>query len=128
MPMPGGDSVEEFVRLSHRILDAIVRRDAVTLDVLFDDEFVAVAPAGGRQGKQAFINAIADAPFHILGASFESLEVEVVDDRTAVVVGIQRADVQLPTGENVVSRCAFTDVFVRRDNEWRIRVVQSVDL
>ena len=120
--------MEEFVRLSHRILDAIVQRDAVTLDAAFDDEFVAVAPAGGRQRKQEFINAIVDAPFHILGASFESLEVEVVDDRIVVVVGIQRADVQLPTGEHVVSRCAFTDLFVRRGKEWRVRVVQSVDL
>jgi ketosteroid isomerase-like protein len=120
--------VEEFVRLSHRILDAIVHRDAATLDALFDDEFVAFAPAGGRQRKQEFIDAVVDAPFHILDASFESLEVEVVDDRTAVVVGIQRAEVRLPTGEHVVSRGAFTDLFVRRGQEWRVRVVQSVDL
>jgi hypothetical protein len=122
------DLVEDLARLSHRILDAIVQRDAVTLDAVFDDEFVAVAPAGGRQRKQEFITAIVDAPFHILGASFESLDVEVVDDRTAVVVGIQHSDVRLPTGENVVSRCAFTDLFVRRGNEWRVRVVHSVDL
>jgi ketosteroid isomerase-like protein len=122
------DTVKELARLSHRILDAIVGRDAVTLDVMFDDDFVAMAPAGGRQAKQEFINAFVDAPFHILGASFETLEVEVIDDRTAVVLGIQRAEVQLPTGENVVSRVAFTDVFVRRGDGWRIRVVQSIDL
>jgi hypothetical protein len=71
---------------------------------------------------------VVDAPFQILGASFESLEVEAVDDRTAVVTGIQRAEVRLPTGEHVVSRTAFTDLFVRRGDDWRIRVVQSVDL
>jgi hypothetical protein len=120
--------VEDLARLSHRILDAIVQRDAATLDAVFDDEFVAVAPAGGRQRKQEFISAIVDAPFHVLSASFESLEVEIVDDRTAVVIGIQRAEVRLPTGEHVVSRSAFTDLFVRRGNEWRVRVVQSVDL
>ena len=120
--------MDDFVKLSHRILDAIVQRDAVTLDALFDDELVALAAAGGRQRKPEFISAVVDAPFHILGASFESLEVEVVDERTAVVVGIQRADVRLPTGETVVSRVAFTDLFVRRGDAWRIRVVQSADL
>lgn len=120
--------VEVFVRLSHRILDAIVQRDAVTLDVMFDDDLVVMAQAGGRLRKAEFISAIVDAPFHIVDASFESLEVEAVDDRTAVVVGIQRAEVQLPTGEQVVSRAAFTDLFVRRGDDWRIRVVYSVDL
>jgi hypothetical protein len=120
--------VERFVELSHRILDAIVQRDAATLDSVFDEEFVALAPAGGRQRKREFISAVIDAPFEILGASFESLEVEVVDDRTAIVAGIQRAEVRLPTGAHVVSRCAFTDLFVRRGEDWRIRMAQSVDL
>ena len=124
--------MEDFVKLSQRVLDAIISRDPVLLDVLFDDEFVALAPAGGRQRKQQFINTVVDAPFQILGGSFESLEVELVDDNTAIVTGIQHVDVQLPTGEEVVSRCAFTDLFVRRDgedgDEWRVRVVQSVDL
>jgi hypothetical protein len=120
--------VDELVKLSHRILEAIVQRDAATLDAVLDDGFVALAPAGGRQQKQEFISAIVEAPFHIHGASFESLEMEVVDDRTAVVIGIQRAEVRLPTGETVVSRVAFNDLFVRRGEGWRIRVVQSVDL
>jgi hypothetical protein len=120
--------VEDFVGLSHRILDAIVQRDTPTLDAVFDDEFVALAAAGGRQRKQEFIRAIVDAPFHILGASLESLEVEAVDDRTVIVAGIQRAEVRLPTGETVVARTAFTDLFVRRGEQWRIRVAQAADL
>lgn len=120
--------MEDFVALSHRILDAIVHRDTSSLDALFDDEFVALAAAGGRQRKQEFIEAIVGMNFEILGASFESLEVEVVDERTAIVVGIQRAEVRLPTGETVVSRTAFTDLFMRRGDQWRIRVAQSADL
>jgi hypothetical protein len=120
--------VEDFAALSHRILDAIVQRDTPTLDALFDDEFVALAAAGGRQRKPEFIRAVVDAPFHILGASLESLEVEAVDDRTVIVAGIQRAEVRLPTGETVVARTAFTDLFVRRGEQWRIRVAQAADL
>lgn len=120
--------MEDFVALSHRILDAIVHRDIPALDALFDDEFVALAVAGGRQRKQEFISAIVGMPFEILAASFESLEVEVIDERTAVAAGIQRAEVRLPTGETIISRTAFTDLFIRRGDKWRIRLAQSVDL
>jgi uncharacterized protein (TIGR02145 family) len=63
--------VEDFARLSHRILDAIVHRDAVTLDAVFDDELVAVAPAGGRQRKHEFmlIHLAATIALIIAGAS-----------------------------------------------------------
>ncbi len=120
-------SVDEFTRVSHVILDAIVTRNARTLDACLADDFVSLAPGGGRQRKHEFIQAITEAAFDVTSASFEGLEIETFGD-VAVVVGIQRAEVRLPSGVQVTSRAAFTDVFVRQGGGWRLRVAQATDL
>jgi Domain of unknown function (DUF4440) len=49
-------------------------------------------------------------------------------DQTAVVCGVQRAQVRLPAGERVEGRTAFTDVFVRVADGWRLRLATSAEL
>lgn len=120
-------SHDEIARLSHVILDAIVARDARTLDAWLDDDFVSLSAAGGRQHRREFIRAIAEASYTVIAASFEALEIELFD-QVAVVVGIQRAEALLPDGARVTSRGAFTDVFVHKETGWRLRVAESTEL
>jgi hypothetical protein len=120
---PGGD----LVRLSHDIADAIRRRDRPLLDAVLDADFVQIDEHGNRLSKAAFVHAIEASEFHIEALSFEMLSVEPFED-AAVVCGVQHAAVRLPTGDRVEGRTAFTDLFVRADGRWRLRVATSAEL
>jgi hypothetical protein len=113
--------------VSARLLQAIVRREAAVLEELLDAEFVHLDAAGARTPRGEFIASVLSSTYTVLDAGFESLAVDVVGG-LGVVNGIQRAEVALGDGERVVSRGAFTDVFVSTENGWRIRLARSMDL
>ena len=118
---------EELVRVSARLLEAIVRRDAVALEDLLDPEFVHLDGKGVRTPRAEFIASILSSTYTVLDAGFDSLSVDVVGG-LGVVNGIQRAEVALGEGERVASLSAFTDVFVPSETGWRIRLARSMDL
>ena len=113
--------------MSERLLSAIVSRDAAVLEELLDPEFAHFDSTGGKTERREFIAQVLGSSFTVFDATFESLAVDVVGD-FAVVNGVQRAEVALGTGERIVSRGAFTDVFVASERGWRIRVARSVEL
>lgn len=113
--------------MSTRLLTAIVRRDAATLEELLDPEFAHLDAAGARTERAAFIESILSSTYTVLDAGFDALSVEVVGG-LGVVNGVQRAEVALGEGQRVVSRGAFTDVFVPTAQGWRIRLARSVEL
>ena len=118
---------EDLVRVSTRLLEAIVRRDAAALAELLDPEFVHLDGSGTRTSRAEFIASILSSTYTILEASFDALSVDVVGG-LGVVNGVQRAEVALGEGERVVSLGAFTDVFVPTEKGWRIRLARSMDL
>ncbi len=118
---------EELVRVSRRLLEAIVRRDASVLEELLDPEFVHLDGKGIRTPRGEFIASILSSTYTVLDAGFDFLSVDVVGG-LGVVNGIQRAEVALGEGERVVSLGAFTDVFVPGETGWRIRLARSMDL
>jgi len=122
-----GGGPEELVRTSQRLLAAIVGRDAAALEEFPDPAFVHFDAAGVRSDRAAFLAAVLASTYTVLEAGFESLSVELVEG-LGVVNGVQRAEVALTDGEPVVSRSAFTDVFVPTERGWRIRVARSVEL
>lgn len=104
-----------------------MRRDAAVLEELLDPEFVHLDAGGVRTPRVEFIATILASTYTVLDADFESLAVDVVGG-LGVVNGIQRAEVALGEGERVVSRGAFTDVFVATERGWRIRLARSMEL
>jgi uncharacterized protein DUF4440 len=118
---------EELVRVSERLLSAIVGRDAALLEELLDPEFVHLDAAGTRTPRGEFIAQVLGSEYAVLDAGFESLAVEMISG-LGVVNGVQRVEVALDGGERVVSRGAFTDVFVATPSGWRIRLARSVEL
>jgi hypothetical protein len=118
---------EDLVRVSTRLLEAIVRRDAAVLEELLDPDFVHLDNAGVRTPRAEFIASILSSTYTVLDAGFDALAVDVVGG-LGVVNGVQRAEVALGEGERVVSLGAFTDVFVPTENGWRIRLARSMDL
>lgn len=124
---PGAARPEDLVGVSKRLLSAIVSRDAAVLEELLAPEFVHLDGSGARTQRGGFIAQILGSTFEVVHAGFESLSVDVVGE-IGVVNGVQRAEVDLGPGERVVSRGAFTDVFVATPAGWRIRLARSVDL
>ncbi len=113
--------------MSERLLSAIVGRDAAVLEELLDPEFAHFDGSGGKTARADFIAQVLGSTYSVVHAGFENLSVDVVGE-FAVVNGVQRAEVALGTGERLVSRGAFTDVFVASEGGWRIRVARSVEL
>lgn len=113
--------------MSERLLSAIVGREAAALDELLDPEFAHFDAAGARTERGEFIAQVLGSTYSVVNAGFESLAVDFVGE-VAVVNGVQRVEVALDTGQPVVSRGAFTDVFVASDGGWRIRLARSVEL
>ena len=124
---PSTPGPEDLVRVSTRLLQAIVRRDAAVLEELLDAEFVHLDGGGTRTARAEFIATVLSSTYTVLDAGFESLAVDVVGG-LGVVNGIQRAEIALGDGERVVSRGAFTDVFVPTEGGWRIRLARSMEL
>jgi len=117
----------DLERISRDILDAIRSRDRRALDAILVPEFVQIDERGNRQGKEAFIAGIETGDFHIDGIWFEMISVEPLD-QSAIVCGVQRAQVRLPGGVRAEGRTAFTDVFVRGPAGWRLRLATSAEL
>jgi ketosteroid isomerase-like protein len=118
---------QELEQLSHEIVDAIRTRNRSVLEAVLTADFVQIDELGHRLGKEPFIAAIEAGEFQIEELWFESLSVEQFDE-TAVVCGVQRAQVRLPAGDGVEGRTAFTDVFVRTADGWRLRLATSAEL
>jgi ketosteroid isomerase-like protein len=119
--------MQELEQLSHEITDAIRTRNRPALEAVLVADFVQIDERGHRLGKEAFITAVETGEFQIEELRFESLSVEQFDE-TGVVRGVQGARVRLPTGERVEGRTAFTDVFVRAADGWRLRLATSAEL
>jgi ketosteroid isomerase-like protein len=118
---------QELEQLSHEIMDAIRTRNRRALEAVLTADFVQIDELGHRLRKEPFIAAVEAGEFQIEKLWFESLSVEQFDE-TAVVSGVQRAQVRLPAGDRAEGRTAFTDVFVRTADGWRLRLATSAEL
>ena len=121
------DARQELVDLSHQISAAILHRDRAALDAVLHPEFVQINEAGVRTARAAFIDAVCDSDLAITDLTFNHLSVEVFD-QTGIVTGVQRARVRLANGDVVTGRTAFTDVFLKSGEAWRLRIATSADL
>jgi len=120
-------ATEELTRLSQEVLNAIREKDGTALDRVLDDRFVHVPSGSQTQSRQQFVDSIVAATYTIEDIGFDSLRVEVRDD-VGVVAGVQRARGHLPDGQEFCSVGAFTDVFRRTGDGWRLWLAHSVEV
>lgn len=117
---------DTLLRLSADVLHAICTHDGLRLATFLSADF-ALLGAGQRQNRDSFIEFAVNADFHALDWEFEMIDIEVFGN-TAVVSGIQRVTVQGDDEKSIVSRAAFTDVFIYQDKNWLVRVACSHEL
>lgn len=120
--------MNDLIEISEAIASAIARGDAATLQNFLHPGFTYL-DAGGKQSREAFLQAISSATYRILSIRLENLVIEEdVDAGLAIVTGVQHARVELAEGQQVDSRGAFTDVFVKQGDAWILRAATSTEL
>jgi ketosteroid isomerase-like protein len=121
------DSHDELRELERAVFVSIRDKDRETLARILDDGFVYRVPGAADRDKAAFLETVAAVPGRILSVGSDDLAVSLVGD-TGVLTGVQRAKVELADGSIIESAVAFVDVFVRRDDGWRLALAFGVEL
>ena len=108
---------EILIALERGWNDAFYRRDADFIAGLLADEFVATYDDGSRGDKARERELVATFDQQVLSAAQDDFRVAVYDD-TAVVWFTLRL-VGIRQGQEAELTLRYTDVWVRRDGEWR---------
>lgn len=108
---------EILIALERGWNDAFYRRDADFIAGLLADEFVATYDDGSRGDKARELELVATFDQQVLSAAQDDFRVAVYDD-TAVVWFTLRL-VGIRQGQEAELTLRYTDVWVRRDGEWR---------
>lgn len=121
------DDERAILEIEKETFEAIRKKDAKALERILDDQFVYRGPHGPDAAKAEFIKAATTLPVEILEVWGENLRVSVYGE-TAVLTGVQHAKVQTLEGKEAVSSVAFTDIFVRRLEGWKMTLAFGVEL
>jgi ketosteroid isomerase-like protein len=116
-----------ILKTEHEIMTAIKSKDSATLESLVADDFIYRTHFGAEANKGEFLKSIASFPLEIIAIRGEELKVNVYGE-TAILTGVQYADVRTPEGNTEESAVAFTDVFIRREGQWRMVLAYGVEL
>ena len=119
--------VKDLLRISDDILEGIRTRDRARLERHLLPTFVHVNELGQRDERSAFLSGILAGEYRIERLSFETISVETFGEM-AIVSGVQCAALVLPGGEAVEGRTAFTDVFLKTPQAWKLQAATSAEL
>ncbi|NYH23621.1 nuclear transport factor 2 family protein [Paraburkholderia bryophila] len=114
IPAYAADRDEDALKtIEQTWITASSNTDRVTLDSLLDDSFIDTTPSGTRRSKSDVLLAPPPPPGST--QTLTNLEVRVNGD-TAIVTGTNH----FTLGPNAQpSDYSFTDVFVRKERDWR---------
>lgn len=121
------DVTEDILRIERDIMEAIKNKDAATLEPMVADDFIYRTHFGAEAARDEFLKSIASFPVEILAIRGEELKVNVYGE-TAVLTGVQFAEVRVPEGATEEGAVAFTDIFVRREGRWLMVLAYAVEL
>ncbi len=116
-----------ILEIEHKTFEAIKLGDAEALRNILADDFVYRTPTGEDTNKTDFIKAATTMPFKILSVWGENLRVQFYQE-TAVLTGVQHAQVEDQDGKEITSSVAFTDIFVKHDNRWLMTLAFGVEI
>jgi len=120
-------TVEAILQLERETMEGIKNKDADALSKIVADDFIHRSPGGVDAGKAEFLKSVASLPVKVMEIWGEELKVSVYGE-TAVLTGVQRVKIKSADGKEEAGAGAFTDVFVRREGQWRMVLAYSVDL
>jgi len=111
----------------HGIWPALQSRDALAWANLLADDFVYRSPGETVLDKQGFIQRITSFTATILTIDSEDLRADVYGE-TAIVTGVQRAVIELPSRFVIEDFTMLNNVFVRRNGRWLMVLSHAMNL
>jgi uncharacterized protein (TIGR02246 family) len=110
---------QELVALEHTWKDAVVKRDAAALQLLYADEYISTDQEGmvWTKAQDIAIDTDTAAPSRVTSYKLDDLKVRVYGE-VAIVTGRNTTTGTL-FGKTASTKSRFTDVFVKRNGRWQ---------
>ena len=119
--------MEEIIELEKRRIEAMAKQDAKTLDEILADDLTFTHSSGRVDTKAEFITKATTGILNYHSLSSEDVKVRQYGD-TAIVTGQGIVHVESArTGDNKYP-ISFIDVYVKRDDTWRMVAWQCTKL
>jgi ketosteroid isomerase-like protein len=117
-------SVDVFTRLENEWNNAIFKKDAKALDLLYAKEYTYTDPTGKVYDKQQDISEVTSGNYKPKALSVLS-DIKVNSYGTVAVVKGLNASKATLNGKDISGTYRFVDVFVMRDGRWQCVSTQS---
>ena len=118
-------TIEAVIRCQQQFWQALQSKDAALLSQLLAESFVCRSPGAAEQLRGAFIATLVAMPVEVLRVGAEQIAVDHFES-TAVLTGIQLAELRFPTGETAIERLALTNVFRMHAGHWEMVLARPV--
>jgi ketosteroid isomerase-like protein len=113
---------EEILEVEKRFVDAIARNDSEAIERFVADDWIIVNADGGIIEKERFLEVIKSGALTHEMMQSDDIRVRVYGD-SAVVSALTRSKGKF-MGQEFTTHERSTDVFVRRDGQWRCVLTQ----
>jgi ketosteroid isomerase-like protein len=107
---------QELIKLENEWGEAIVKRDAASIDKLMVDEFIAIYD-GSVFTKAQYFEFVKSMKEEILSFAMDEWQVRVYGD-AGVVMARSTTKTRL-AGKETTNQLRFTDIWVKRDGHWK---------
>jgi ketosteroid isomerase-like protein len=113
---------EELVKLEEEFANAIVKNDPEGIGRLVTDDWIIINADGGIIDKERFLGVIKSGALTHEMMESDDMRIRVYGD-SAVVSALTRSKGKF-MGQEFTTHERSTDVFVRRDGQWRCVLTQ----
>jgi ketosteroid isomerase-like protein len=111
------DSKDEVAKLNRQWMESYVRRDIGFLERYLADDYTSTFPDGAVLDKMGEIESLRSGAIALTQMTPSEMTVRVYGD-AAVLTGQSSIKAKV-NGEEVSGEYRFTDVWVRRSNQWQ---------
>ena len=113
---------EEILKVENEFVDAIARNNREAIEQFVTDDWIIINADGGIIDKERFLGVIESGTLAHELMECDDMRVRAYGD-CAVVTALTRSKGKF-MGQEFTTHERSTDVFVRRDGEWRCALTQ----
>jgi ketosteroid isomerase-like protein len=118
---------QELLRVQEQFWAALQSKDRKAFEHLLAEDFMGRSPGQPNQDRTAFIDTLTGFPVQVRSVGSDNLEVHVLGT-TAVVTGVQVAQLEWVDGQVKENRIAITNVFQHQDGRWLLKLAHAVSM
>ena len=115
---------EQIETLYREMYEAMVRKDAATLNRVHADDFVLTHMTGMHQSKQVYIQSITNGTLNYYSAEHEQMDIKVNGDR-ATLRGRSRVNAAVFGGGRHTWRLQLSFELVKHDGRWQFSAASA---